>query len=558
MLHPKTGMLSTITNLHLTKQIPNVFFVPISVNYEKTIEGDLYSNELLGENKIKENFKNLLKSSSKFLGGSVNFGTISVVIRKAIDLQEFTNTYAKEMMPIEQARRDSNLNNNGTTNVNGPNFGVPFTNSVKTNPTAINVAATTALDSSSSSSSIVIPDMFRKHFNQTLAYHIIYEMQLGTEIMPTHLVSTLMLMYRQGITKQQLVTKVDWLRREVLRRGGETNNFATNDRTDVVTKAVGFLSNVIVQRRSEVYEPAINSRNEYRNMLVLGHYRNKIVHLFFKEGIVACALYALMDKQEQAAAGRSNTNNNNLTSAASSSSAAAAAATPTSQVGIARAPLLTEVRFLFNLLQREFIYTSQIPDRIDSDKVSEQVLDDMLRSGIFKSSTGSDGSELIEVASTGETHFSFLCALIWPFIDSYYASAMVLFSLQPNKKMEETQLLQRTQWLATTLYHESMLCFYESCSMDTLRNAFDVYQKWSIIKYEKLRSKSTAGPSFGPPQSSANNVKTNVSLMPPYQQEEAALQQLISKINFLRKPPPVKRNPLRRNLIADLPMMARL
>jgi hypothetical protein len=103
-----------------------------------------------------------------------------------------------------------------------------------------------------------------------------------------------------------------------------------------------------------------------------------------------------------------------------------------------------------------------------------------------------------------------------------------------------------------------MLCFYESCSMDTLRNAFDVYRKWQIIKYTKFRPKAAAGPGFGPPPAASTTVKTNVSLLPPYQQEEAALQQLISKINFLRKPPPVKRNPLRRNLIADLPMMAKL
>ena len=67
--------------------------------------------------------------------------------------------------------------------------------------------------------------------------------------------------------------------------------------------------------------------------------------------------------------------------------------------------------------------------------MSEEVLAQMVSNGIFKLSPGAD-EQLVEVAATGETHFSFLCALIWPFIDSYYASAMVLFSLQPNKKME--------------------------------------------------------------------------------------------------------------------------
>ena len=100
-----------------------------------------------------------------------------------------------------------------------------------------------------------------------------------------------------------------------------------------------------------------------------------------------------------------------------------------------------------------------------------------------------------------------------------------------------------------------MLCFYESCSMDTLRNAFDVYHKWHIIRYDKFRPAPPGGPGLIPLPAQA--TKTNVSLRQPYQDEQA-LQQLINKINTLRKPPPVKRTSMRRNLIADLPVLAKL
>ena len=53
MLHPKTGMLTTITDLYQARQVPNVLFVPVAINYEMTIESTMYSDELLGENKIK-------------------------------------------------------------------------------------------------------------------------------------------------------------------------------------------------------------------------------------------------------------------------------------------------------------------------------------------------------------------------------------------------------------------------------------------------------------------------------------------------------------------------
>ena len=41
-------------------------------------------------------------------------------------------------------------------------------------------------------------------------------------------------------------------------------------------------------------------------------------------------------------------------------------------------------------------------------------------------------------------------------------------------------LLQRTQWLATTLYHDQMLCFFESCSNETLQNALSRLQTWRV------------------------------------------------------------------------------
>ena len=155
-----------------------------------------------------------------------------------------------------------------------------------------------------------------------------------------------------------------------MRRGGSTNNFGTHDRSGVVTTAISYLSHVIVQRRQEIYEPAINSRAEYKNMLVLGHYRNKIVHLFFKEGIFACALYALVEKQQSAADNAAPAPASSSSSSSSAAADAAAAASNSALRGISRTALLTEARFLFNLLQREVITSSEMPDRIDSDKVS--------------------------------------------------------------------------------------------------------------------------------------------------------------------------------------------
>merc|ERR1712086_713734 len=128
----------------------------------------------------------------------------------------------------------------------------------------------------------------------------------------------------------------------------------------------------------------------------------------------------------------------------------------------------------------------------------------------------------------GETHFSFLCALFWPFLDSYFVAVMILFSLQPDRSMEEKMLLQRTQWLATTLYHESMLCFYEACSTETLGNAFDLLAQWGVISITQVKVKPHS--KFAKKQS--HSVQKIVKLQQEYQ-EETKLQALIDRIGRL-------------------------
>lgn len=48
---------------------------------------------------------------------------------------------------------------------------------------------------------------------------------------------------------------------------------------------------------------------------------------------------------------------------------------------------------------------------------------------------------------------------------------MSLFAVRGGPGITESALLQRMQWLAETMYHERVIVHYESCSMETLRNA---------------------------------------------------------------------------------------
>ena len=595
MLQPKQGLLSVLTDAYLDGKVGDVYVVPISINYEKTMEGEIYSHELLGEDKIRESLRSLLSSSSVLAG---KFGSIAVNFAQPISLKDYTAQHMAQYRdtpgiqqlpvpsfdaPVGQPLAEHNAVAGGRSQPRTTllPLDTPLSPTVTPSPSASTPGLTFAPPPGvqhpprpDGSYDPFHDRVARKFFNWALSYDVVYALTCESVVMPTSIVSSLLLMYRQGISHPQLVEQVDWVRRQLQARGAKTLGLLGEDRTLLVNRALHQLGGLVRERRSQHYEPAITTREEYKNMLALGHYRNKLLHLFYREGLWACALYAFGDAAE---------------------------------TGVKQSRLLTEVTFLHALLQREFVYKAN-PNQAED---FEATLDLMIGRGILRREkrTGSqqslhtrqqavqhsaqalqttgDGADAaspysltavnayhddvgsavsdvyVEVSDRGESAFSFLCALFWPFIDSYYAAAMTLFSLQPDHRIEEGALLQRTQWLATTLYHESMLSFYESCSMDTLRNAFEVLKVWGVISKEKVSKPASGGGGLGDDKGEGGakggggGSRVYVKLLGVYR-EEAGLQQLVNRIGRLRKQPPVRKMVGRRNLIADIPILAKL
>jgi glycerol-3-phosphate O-acyltransferase len=64
-----------LTNCFFDKQVEEITFVPVTINYTRTLEGESFPNELTGENKVKESLSRIVKAFSIL---SMNFGTIFV------------------------------------------------------------------------------------------------------------------------------------------------------------------------------------------------------------------------------------------------------------------------------------------------------------------------------------------------------------------------------------------------------------------------------------------------------------------------------------------------
>ena len=91
-LSPKVGILKIMMESLLEavqtgdKEFVDVVFVPVSLSYDKILEGGLYTRELTGEKKPPETLSNLFSAASVLKN---KFGTLNVTVGKPISLAEY-------------------------------------------------------------------------------------------------------------------------------------------------------------------------------------------------------------------------------------------------------------------------------------------------------------------------------------------------------------------------------------------------------------------------------------------------------------------------------------
>lgn len=88
-LRPRLGLLSICTDTYFSSQVPNIHFLPVTLNYERVLEGETFPMELVGENKANESLTHLA-SYLKIL--KQNLGKIHIVLGEPISLKDFSKT----------------------------------------------------------------------------------------------------------------------------------------------------------------------------------------------------------------------------------------------------------------------------------------------------------------------------------------------------------------------------------------------------------------------------------------------------------------------------------
>lgn len=131
-------------------------FVPVTINYTRTLEGETFPIELTGSDKVKESLGRLVKAVQIF---SMNLGSIYLDFCEPVVFSEFNNKQIRE--------------------------------NPKLNP--------------------MINDKDRLTVTNNLGLEIIYSLQRNIRVMPTNLVASMVLLQRKGISERDLEDKVRWL-----------------------------------------------------------------------------------------------------------------------------------------------------------------------------------------------------------------------------------------------------------------------------------------------------------------------------------------------------------
>jgi glycerol-3-phosphate O-acyltransferase len=62
MLSPKFGILSLVASNVAEGKVVDAHILPVTINYERVLEGNSFTYEMMGEAKVKESLSRLLKA----------------------------------------------------------------------------------------------------------------------------------------------------------------------------------------------------------------------------------------------------------------------------------------------------------------------------------------------------------------------------------------------------------------------------------------------------------------------------------------------------------------
>lgn len=236
LLRPRMGMMSMMTDAILENELEDLLCCPVAVQYEKVMEGETYSNELLGRSKQQESLAMLIQNSTSIF--KVHFGSIHIRFAAPFRLRSYVDSLIadRDLHPMES-------------------------------------------------------EADRKKLVSNVSYRVVYDLNRTLVAMPAAMVAAIVLSFPgRAMPVEELITQYQWLGKQITLRGGSVALF-DKPIPEITSRTITFLRKCFVKdaRKKGFLEVGPLAKQS----LQLGFYRNQIIHIFIPEAMLAVTLNML-------------------------------------------------------------------------------------------------------------------------------------------------------------------------------------------------------------------------------------------------------------------------
>ncbi|XP_062988721.1 glycerol-3-phosphate acyltransferase 1, mitochondrial isoform X2 [Elgaria multicarinata webbii] len=470
----RAGLLSVVVDALYANATPDVLIIPVGISYDRIIEGH-YNSEQLGKPKKNESLWSVTRGVFRML--RKNYGCVRVDFAQPFSLKEYLDGQSQKPVPaplsLEQTLLPAVLPSRSNCTVEeGTEAALPDSRDLSSEP-------------------------LRRQLIANLAEHIMFTANKSCAVMSTHIVACLLLYrHRQGIDLSKLVEDFFSMKEEVLARDYDLG-FSGNSE-DVVMHAIHLLGNCItITNTSRNNEFFITPSTSVPTVFELNFYSNGVLHVFFKEAVIACSLHAIQNKRHRNAI---NGIPANMISQEQLVRKAASLSYLLSNEGTVSLPcqLLCQMchEAIEQFIQYGILLVAEDEQEDISPGLTEQHWEKKLPEPLSWRSDGEDedsdfGEEqrdcYLKVSRSQEhqQYITFLQKLLGPLLEAYSSAAIFIHNF--SGPVRESEYLQKLHKYLITRTEKNVAVYAESATYCLAKNAVKVFKDMGVFKETKQK-----------------------------------------------------------------------
>jgi len=397
---PRMGLVGIAVEAVMSGRLRDAVIAPVSIQYDRVVEGNNYKKLMAGDQRNSHVLPSLLSSHWNIHMG---FGNIIVNFAEPLSVRTALEEGMLQVQGLEGQAAEEEARR-----------------------TSFNVVRTVA----------------------SLAHKVTWMVNQRTVIVPTSLVATVLLTHScRGISLSDLVENVQWLKVEIMARGGLVAPMEEVARA--VGNSVKRISNLVkIPKPDKTLEPLLKPRDSHR--LELSSYRNQCLHVFVEEALLVCCLISSPSEAGKNAH------------------------------WMRTATLLRDAETLAEILKLEFTYSPR-----ESKNRFQDAITRLASRGTVLPLYDDGYGERVQILTTRQARrmIGLLRGMLLPFLDAYWVAALSLLPLQTEAKggVLLASHLKRMQKIAQTMYLENKVHSSEAASSVSLINAVTMLEANRLI-----------------------------------------------------------------------------